>query len=98
MGKKINIDDAVGNWGLSIIHLLVDFLGSMLWKDENYVYRAHAIERWEFNALCHKINTWEEMTLSVQLNILQFYFCCMAYNTKKYFSSRSNSIFHFFWY
>lgn len=35
MGEKINIDDAVGNWGLSITHLLVDFLGSMLWKDEN---------------------------------------------------------------
>lgn len=35
MGKKINIDDAVGNWGLSITHLLVDFSGSMLWKDEN---------------------------------------------------------------
>lgn len=36
MGKKINIDDAVGNWGLSITHLLVDF------------FRFHAMERWKF--------------------------------------------------
>lgn len=35
MGKKINIDDVVGNWGLSIIYLFIDFLGFMLWKDEN---------------------------------------------------------------
>lgn len=67
MGKKINIDDVVGNWGLSIIYLFVDFFRFYVMERWKFmcIYRVYVIERWEFNVFCYKIIICEEIILSV---------------------------------